>query len=328
MAKGAIRVDWYPKNALDGMKFLTVMEELAYRRIIDLIYTEGGELPDDDDLMAEQTRTFKEWPKVKAGLIRKEKIVIRNAQITNDKCLEILTDIQRKSDAARASGQASGRSRRKLLPTEIERPLNDRSKSVAENDDKSPTENELSQVVIESVNDTDVSFTPRVCEREVSFDDFAKAYPRPDGVNGGAKKWRELIADGVNPQDILDGLKRWVPVWEARIRDPEDSFRRQLIRSAARWLDESGWLDPTPPDGGTHTALAGRSWPGPEAIREAILIELGSEAGETFAKSFLDQGDWQEPSTILTATQYAADKLRTIGRLKTYTIRKRQENAA
>jgi len=58
MAKGAIRIDWYPGSALDGMKFLTVLEELAYRRIIDLLYTNGGSLPDDDETMAEQTRTF------------------------------------------------------------------------------------------------------------------------------------------------------------------------------------------------------------------------------------------------------------------------------
>ncbi len=82
MSKGAIRVDWFPVNALAGMKFLTPMEELAYRRIIDLLYTEGGALPDDDETMAEQTRTFKEWKKVKAGLIRKEKISITDGQIS------------------------------------------------------------------------------------------------------------------------------------------------------------------------------------------------------------------------------------------------------
>lgn len=153
MAKGAIRVDWYPVNALAGMKFLTPMEELAYRRIIDLLYTEGGALPDDDETMAEQTRTFKDWKKVKAGLIRKEKISLSDGQITNEKCTEVLTDIQQRSDAARASGKASGEKRRKLLPTKKERPLSDRSNNVDENAPKTPTESELSHLVTQSVID-------------------------------------------------------------------------------------------------------------------------------------------------------------------------------
>ena len=86
MPKGAIRVDWFPRDALDGMRVLTPAEELAYRRIIDLLYIGGGELPDDDEVMAEQTRTFKDWRKVKAGLIQKGKVTISEGAITNEKC--------------------------------------------------------------------------------------------------------------------------------------------------------------------------------------------------------------------------------------------------
>lgn len=156
MAKGAIRIDWYPNEALAGMKFLSVMEELAYRRIIDLLYTEGGELPDDDEAMGEQTRTLKEWPKVKASLLRKGKIVIVDGAITNERCTEILMAIAEKSAKAAASGRASGSKRRTLLPTKTERQMNERSNvrsaigtanAPTSAGTFTPTDDELSQVV-------------------------------------------------------------------------------------------------------------------------------------------------------------------------------------
>ena len=43
-----IHVDWEPRAALVAMEQLRPMEELAYRRILDLIYVHGNRLIDDD----------------------------------------------------------------------------------------------------------------------------------------------------------------------------------------------------------------------------------------------------------------------------------------
>ena len=305
MAKGAIRVDWFPTDALNGMKFLTVAEELAYRRIIDLLYISGGELPDDDDAMAEQTRTFADWPAVRAGLARKGKIRIENGAITNARCTEILTAIAGKSDKARASGLASAR-RRQLLP---QRTLNDRSTDVVAN---GATDGQLSQVVKESVRETDVSLTARE-----GFAEFVKAYPKSDGVMAARPVWDRAVASGADPGVILAGLERWKAHWRARVRDPADSFKPRHVRNAARWLEEAGWLDPDP---GGAVPVALKAWTGPPDLRRAVV----AEAGEDFARSYLDPARW-DGGGLVAATAYAAGKLTPLKALASISIRTARE---
>lgn len=306
MAKGAIRVDWFPTDALNGMKFLTVLEELAYRRIIDLLYICGGELPDDDDALAEQTRAFADWPTVRAGLVRKGKIVFAGGTLTNARCTEILTQVAEKSEKARASGLASGRSRRKLLP---ERSLNDRPTD-------EPTDAELSQRVTESVRETDVSLTARE-----DFASFVEAYPKQDAVTAAKPVWARLMKAGLNPADIMPGLRRWKPHWRARIDDPKDDFELRHIRNAARWLEEGGWLDPDPAPSEAPRAAVKR-WPGPQHVRAVVV----AHAGEDFARSYLDPAGWDSGS-IVAATAIAAEKLKRLPALSAHSIRTPQTQA-
>lgn len=308
MAKGAIRIDWYPSDALNGMMFLTVTEELAYRRIIDLLYISGGELPDDDAMLAEQTRTFAGWAEVRAGLVRKGKINIENGAVTNARCTEILMAVAEKSEKARASGQASGRKRRQLLP---QRSGNDRSTDVTAN---GATDAQPSQVVRESVQETDVSLTARE-----PFENFATAYPKRDAVTAAKPVWERMMAEGMDAGEILAGLERWKRHWQARINDPKDNFEVRHIRNAARWLEEGGWLDPDPAP--VETARpAPQVWAGPAHVRALVV----SHAGEDFARSYLDPAAW-EGGYIVAATAYAADKLRRLPVLSSHPIQNRKE---
>ena len=50
MSKKPIKVDYSPSDFLGGTILLDVYEELAYRRICDLIYVMDGKLPDDKAL--------------------------------------------------------------------------------------------------------------------------------------------------------------------------------------------------------------------------------------------------------------------------------------
>jgi len=302
MARGAIRIDWYPSDALNGMMFLTVLEELAYRRIIDLLYISGGELPDDDAMLAEQTRTFAAWTEVRAGLLRKRKINIENGALTNARCTEILMVVAEKSEKARASGQASARKRRQLLP---QRPGNDRSTDAAANA-------QLSQVVKESVRETDVSLTARE-----PFESFATAYPKRDAVTAAKPVWERMMAGGLDAAEVLKGLERWKRHWQARIDDPKDNFEVRHIRNAARWLEEGGWLDPDPA-AESPKAPAPKAWTGPAHVRALVV----SHAGEDFARSYLDPAGW-EGGYITAATAYAADKLRRLPVLSSHPIQHR-----
>jgi uncharacterized protein YdaU (DUF1376 family) len=106
-------VQWWPAQALDGMFNLTAMEELAYRRILDMIFKTDDQLFDDDDVMPTATKVGRQWRKVKAGLIAKRKIAldggfIRNARATQT-CESVRAYREQKSAAATASHQSGNR---------------------------------------------------------------------------------------------------------------------------------------------------------------------------------------------------------------------------
>jgi len=85
MAKKPIKIDYSPSDFLGGTILLSPWEELAYRRICDLIYVMDGELPDDKAL-ADLTKTKSRWPAVRKRLLFLEKIQVKNGRIFNERC--------------------------------------------------------------------------------------------------------------------------------------------------------------------------------------------------------------------------------------------------
>jgi len=120
-------VRWRPKDALDGMAPLSPLEELAYRRILDLIFTSNDRLLDDDRALAWMTKTLRSWAKVKARLIELGKIMVEGGYIRNQRateaCIESRSFIAQKS----AAGQCSAEKRKALrnkqtTPTDVATP--------------------------------------------------------------------------------------------------------------------------------------------------------------------------------------------------------------
>ncbi len=83
MARSPVWIRWFPKDALDGMAQLAPMEELAYRRILDLIITTGDALRDDDRALAWMTKTGRQWRAIKARLIEVGKIAVDGDFVRN-----------------------------------------------------------------------------------------------------------------------------------------------------------------------------------------------------------------------------------------------------
>lgn len=98
-------VRWWPSHALDGMMDLTAMEELAYRRILDLIFKSDDHLRDDDRVMPNATKTGRQWRAIKAALIAKDKIEIAEGFIRNGRATE--TCIETRNFRAQRSAAAS-----------------------------------------------------------------------------------------------------------------------------------------------------------------------------------------------------------------------------
>lgn len=107
-------IDWNAKDALDGMNQLSDLEELAYRRIIDMIYVTDDKLLDDDDVLAWSTKTGKKWKAIKKKLISLDKIEVVDNFISNKKCREKLAESKARIEQSRRAGIASAESRRQL----------------------------------------------------------------------------------------------------------------------------------------------------------------------------------------------------------------------
>lgn len=78
-------VRYVAKDFLDGTQTLLPLEELAYRRICDLLYVHAGNVPDDDSL-AWATKTGEHWPAVRDALIAKRKIRVIRGKVVVNRC--------------------------------------------------------------------------------------------------------------------------------------------------------------------------------------------------------------------------------------------------
>lgn len=100
-------VEWCAKDALDGMSQMEPLTELAYRRIMDMIYATNDELLDDDKVLQYSTKTGSKWKAIKKSLIEvHKKIYVEGGKIRQKKCTEKLEksrkNIAQKSEAAKA----------------------------------------------------------------------------------------------------------------------------------------------------------------------------------------------------------------------------------
>lgn len=116
-----IWVRWCAKDALDGMGILSPLEELAYRRVLDLIFVSDDHLVDDDRAMAWMTKAGRQWKAIKKRLLDLGKITVEDGFIRNarasDACTESRDFVAQKVKAGAASAEA-----RKSLKTPDTRP--------------------------------------------------------------------------------------------------------------------------------------------------------------------------------------------------------------
>ena len=114
--------DYYKKTS-----HLSMLEDGAYRRLMDTIYLREGPLPADREQVHRLVKAFTKAEKTAVDSILAEFFVLTDAGYTNARCDEELAETKERSERARQSGLASGRSRKRS--TTVERPSNERSTS-------------------------------------------------------------------------------------------------------------------------------------------------------------------------------------------------------
>ena len=111
-SEAGLFVEYCAKDFLDGTQMLDPWEELAYRRVCDMIYATNDRLLDDDRKLAWATKTGRRWPAIKAALTsgEKPKLLIVDGRITNIRCQEALGTAARKIAQKVVAGRASAAS--------------------------------------------------------------------------------------------------------------------------------------------------------------------------------------------------------------------------
>jgi uncharacterized protein YdaU (DUF1376 family) len=105
--RNGLFVEYCAKDFLDGTQTLDAWEELAYRRIVDMIYATNDKLADDDRKLGWMTKTGSRWKRIKAALIAAGKIEVIDGRITNARCQAELQKTAQKIEQKRQAGLAS-----------------------------------------------------------------------------------------------------------------------------------------------------------------------------------------------------------------------------
>ena len=106
-------VQYCAADFLAGTVALTPWAELAYRRICDMIYNSRGQLHDEDEVMANATKTGERWLSVKKELLDKEKIAIESGLFVVNRCSTELAKAEELMVKTSRAGKASAEARKK-----------------------------------------------------------------------------------------------------------------------------------------------------------------------------------------------------------------------
>ena len=107
MADKMIFVQYCPNDMWTGCSTLTGKSELAYRRIIELIYINSNQLIDDEVIWEQATRPFyDDIEKIKLELVNKRKIYLEDGYIRNKRCDLEIEKAKDKHQKAKQSAEA------------------------------------------------------------------------------------------------------------------------------------------------------------------------------------------------------------------------------
>ncbi|CAN7518535.1 DUF1376 domain-containing protein [Brucella pseudogrignonensis] len=229
----------YPRDFIEGTIGMSFELKAAYRLVLDLIYMQGGNLPDDARYISGLLGcTMRKWNVLRDDLISIGKIEITGEFLTNKRAvieLETLAKLQEKqSERASTPRKNKGLQKPRLSQPE---PDTDNTSSLR----------------------SDVSVKP---DFESEFEQqFWPAYPRRVGKGQALKAFRAARKQN-DLETIMAGVRRY-----AASRQGENP---EFTKHASTWLNGQCWLDEADPK---FTAHRNEPPPKPRNIGDALRDE-------------------------------------------------------
>ena len=202
----------YPRDFVEGTIGMPFEVKCAYRVLIDLIYMQGGDLPDDPRYISGHLGcSIRKWKSIRAELIGLGKIEVSNKFLTNKRArkeLETLAKLQLQQ-AENASGP---------------RNINGLAKPSLNQPEPEPEpEPELKKGL------TNVS--PK---KDADFELFWASVPRKIGKGAARKAWQQAVKK-TDPSAIISAMQEY-----AVSRQGED---HKFTAHATTWLNQERWDD-------------------------------------------------------------------------------------
>ena len=118
-----IRFQYEPETTIREVEQMRAVEELAYRRILDLIILYRNRLIDDDTELGRMTKTGDAWPQIKARLVNDHGLLyVLDGFIRNERYDEIWTAVERSTQQKKQAGRASAAKRQAKKNTALPQP--------------------------------------------------------------------------------------------------------------------------------------------------------------------------------------------------------------
>jgi uncharacterized protein YdaU (DUF1376 family) len=202
----------YPRDFIEGTIGMTFELKSAYRLILDLIYMQSGELPDDARYISGLLGcSVRKWKSIRNELVKLGKIQCENDIISNfraDKELETLSKLQDKQRENRSRPNKNN---------DLETPRCDQPEPEPE-----PYKN------------TKKKSCP--LELETMFLEWGEIYPKD--VRGlKAKTEFEKALERIPFESLKDKTEQYADLCESENREPRH------IREAKNWLADSAWTE-------------------------------------------------------------------------------------
>jgi uncharacterized protein YdaU (DUF1376 family) len=252
-------VAYAAKDFIEGTLTLAPLEELAYRRLCDLIYITGNEAHDDPEL-ASFTKTGDAWPAVRDALILKKKIKIVGGRVTNKRCSDEIAKAKARKKGQKTRAKAAANAR-----WEVERKRRKKKEIHASRMQQAMPEDMLGDALTpERLNES----TPIVpASGDAHFLRLKSVFPERDKPNPWAKAkpiWDRLLAKGEDPERIIVGANAY-----RRAVENGGEIGTKFVAQITTFLNQRRWEDyanvqefaPVEPNAKRHWPHADRSPP-------------------------------------------------------------------
>jgi len=204
----------YPRDFIEGTIGMPFEIKCAYRVVLDLIYMQGGELPDDARYISGLLGcSIRKWNAIRSELVAIGKLVVSGEFLMNDRAIIELETLAKLQDKQRENGRQPKKIKRLAKPR-------------------------LNQPEPEPYNPLPLE---RGGDEKDHFSEWWEAYPKRDGANprkAAQQKYELAIRKGANPDELLRGVKAYAAELQKK-----GKAGTEFVMQAARFINQEIWRD-------------------------------------------------------------------------------------